>query len=83
MRTLSAETSSWESSTNGFITCADCSPRAATYQVIGIVGDARGTTFDGNDSKSVYMALPESRMHEYPILIRTRPDAGGASESSR
>ena len=28
----------------------------ATYQVIGIVGDARGTTFDGNDSKSVYMA---------------------------
>jgi len=41
---------------------------------IGIVGDARGTTFDGNDSKSVYMALPESRMHEYPILIRTGPE---------
>jgi ABC-type antimicrobial peptide transport system permease subunit len=30
---------------------------------------------DGSDSKSVYLSQPESRMHEYPILIRTRPDA--------
>src|SRR6185369_3390942 len=47
----------------------------ATYRVIGIVGDTRGMTFDGSDSKSVYLAQAEGRMHEYPILIRTRPDA--------
>jgi len=47
----------------------------ATYQVIGIVGDARGMSSDGSDSKSVYLPQPESQIHEYPILIRTRPDA--------
>jgi predicted permease len=45
------------------------------YRVVGIVGDARGMEFDGSDSKSVYLPLPEGQMYRYPTLIRTRPDA--------
>jgi len=45
------------------------------YEVIGVVRNTRGLEFDGSDSKSVYLLLPEDRQHNYPMLIRTRSDA--------
>jgi putative ABC transport system permease protein len=45
------------------------------YQVIGVVRNTRGLEFNGSDSKSVYLVLPEDRLHGYPILIRTMSDA--------
>jgi predicted permease len=49
-------------------------PDGPVYQVIGIAGDTRGATFDGSDSKLVYLRLPEDRLQERSILIRTQSD---------
>jgi predicted permease len=49
-------------------------PDGPTYQVIGVAGDTRGATFDGSDSELVYLRLPEDRLQEYSILVRTQSD---------
>ncbi len=49
-------------------------PDGPTWQVIGIAADTRGVESDGSDSAQVYLPLPEDRLRDYPILIRTRSD---------
>jgi macrolide transport system ATP-binding/permease protein len=49
-------------------------PDGAVYRVIGVAGDTRGATFDGSDSQLVYLHLPEDRLQDYSILVRTQSD---------
>jgi putative ABC transport system permease protein len=49
-------------------------PDGPAYQVIGIARDVRGVTFDGSDSQQIYLPLPEDRVQDYPLLIRTQAD---------
>jgi predicted permease len=49
-------------------------PDGQTWQVIGVAGDTRGVELDGSDSAQVYLPLPEDRLRDYPILIRTESD---------
>jgi predicted permease len=42
-----------------------------SYEVIGIARDTRGAELDGSDSKQVYLPLPEDRLPDRPVLIRT------------
>jgi predicted permease len=44
------------------------------YQVVGVARDTRGSTFDGSDSKRVYLPLAEDHLQSYSILIRTHSD---------
>jgi predicted permease len=44
------------------------------YQVIGVARDTRGLELNGSDSRQLYLPLPEGRLQDYPILIRTRSD---------
>ena len=52
----------------------DLLPDGTTYQVIGVARDTRGTTMDGGDSELIYVPLPEDRMQDLPILVRTQGD---------
>jgi macrolide transport system ATP-binding/permease protein len=45
------------------------------YRVIGIARDTRGLELNGSDSRLLYLALPEERLQNYSILIRTRTDS--------
>ncbi len=45
------------------------------YQVVGVVRDTRGVEYDGSDSKQVYLPMPEGRLPNHPVLIRTQSDA--------
>jgi predicted permease len=45
-----------------------------TYQVIGVARDTRGVEFDGSDSRQIYLPLPDDRLYDRPILIRTQSD---------
>jgi predicted permease len=49
-------------------------PDGPTWQVIGVASDTRGVEMDGSDSAQVYLPLPEDRLQDYPILIRTHSD---------
>src|SRR5262249_40866327 len=49
-------------------------PDGPLYQVIGVVGDTHGASFDGSDSKLVYLQLPEERLQDYSIMLRTQSD---------
>ena len=49
-------------------------PDGPAYQVIGIARDTRGVALDGSDSQQVYVPLPEDRLQDHPILIRTFAD---------
>jgi predicted permease len=60
---------------NHFHRKEDLVPDGPTYQVIGVARDTRGIELDGSDSQQVYVPLPESRIQDYPVLIRTRSDA--------
>jgi ABC-type antimicrobial peptide transport system permease subunit len=40
-----------------------------------VARDTRGVTLDGSDSEQVYLPLPADRLADYPVLVRTRPDA--------
>jgi predicted permease len=44
------------------------------YQVVGVARDTRGVEYDGSDSKQVYQPMPEGRLRDHPILIRTQSD---------
>ena len=39
-----------------------------------MVRDTRGVTLDGSDSEQVYLPLPEDRLQDHPILVRTFSD---------
>jgi predicted permease len=45
-----------------------------TWKVIGVASDTRGVEMDGSDSAQIYLPLPEDRLRDYPILIRTQSD---------
>jgi hypothetical protein len=49
-------------------------PNGRVYQVIGVVRDTRGASFDGSDAGVIYLPLPESWTMNFPILIRTQTD---------
>ena len=49
-------------------------PDGPTWHVIGVAGDTRGVEMDGSDSAQIYLPLPEDRLRDYPILIRTQSD---------
>lgn len=49
-------------------------PDGPGYRVIGVARDRRGATFDGSDSNLAYVRLPEDRLQDYPILVRTQSD---------
>jgi hypothetical protein len=57
-----------------FHTKGELLPDGPTWQVIGVSRDTRGVTIDGSDSAQVYMPLPEDRLQDYPILVRTHGD---------
>jgi predicted permease len=46
-------------------------PDVPTYQVIGVARDTRGVLLDGSDSELIYVPLPDDRLQDYPIVIRT------------
>jgi putative ABC transport system permease protein len=39
-----------------------------------VASDTRGVESDGSDSAQIYLPLPEGRLGDYPILIRTQSD---------
>jgi predicted permease len=53
---------------------ADLLPDGPTWQVIGVANDTRGVELDGSDAAQVYLPLPEDRIQDYPILLRTQSD---------
>ncbi|HEY6305976.1 MAG TPA: ABC transporter permease [Candidatus Angelobacter sp.] len=52
----------------------DLLPDGPTWQVIGVADDTRGVQLDGSDAAQVYLPLPEDRVQDYPILMRTQSD---------
>jgi putative ABC transport system permease protein len=60
---------------NQFHRKSDLVPDGPTYQVIGVSRDTRGIELDGTDSQQIFVPLPEGRIQDYPILIRTRSNA--------
>ena len=49
-------------------------PGGPAYQVIGIVRNTRDVNSGQNNSEQAYLPLPEDRLMDYPILIRTQLD---------
>jgi predicted permease len=49
-------------------------PTGPAYQVVGVAGDTRAPDFDGSGAKRIYLQLPEDRLPDYSILIRTQSD---------
>jgi predicted permease len=49
-------------------------PDGRAFEVIGVARDTRGVLMDGSDSQLVYVPMPDDRIQEYPILIRTTGD---------
>jgi putative ABC transport system permease protein len=47
-------------------------PDGPTYRVVGVARDTRGVLLDGSDSELIYAPLPDDRLQDYPIIIRTR-----------
>jgi len=44
----------------------------SVHQVIGVVGDTRGTTFDGSDALQIYLPLSDERPLDRPFLVRVK-----------
>ncbi len=59
---------------NQFHRKSDLVPDGPAYQVIGVARDTRGVELDGSDARQIYVPLPQGRIQDYPILIRTRSD---------
>lgn len=49
-------------------------PGGPAYQVIGIARDTRDFNSGQSNSEQAYLSLPEDRLMDYPILIRTQLD---------
>jgi predicted permease len=47
-------------------------PDGPAYEVIGVARDTRGALLNGADSEQIYVPMPEGRLQEVPILIRTQ-----------
>jgi predicted permease len=47
-------------------------PDAPSYDVIGLARDTRGVLLNGSDSEQIYLPMPEDRLQDFPILIRTQ-----------
>ena len=45
-----------------------------TYQIIGIARDTRGTELNGSNSRQLYLPMPEDRLWDHSMLIRTQSD---------
>jgi predicted permease len=43
-----------------------------TYEVIGVAHDTRGVLLNRTDSEQIYVPMPEGRLQDFPILIRTQ-----------
>lgn len=56
-------------------------PDGPTWQVIGVANDTRGVQLDGSDAAQVYLPLPEDRLRDYPILLRTQSDPMAVSRA--
>lgn len=52
----------------------DLMPDGPVYEVIGVARDTHGASLDGSDSELIYLRMPEARLADYPILIRTESD---------
>ncbi len=50
-------------------------PDGPAYQVIGVARNTRGMLMDGSDAEEIYVPLPEGRVQDYPIIVRTNADA--------
>jgi predicted permease len=42
------------------------------YEVVGVARDTRGVLLNGSDSEQIYLPMPEDRLQNFPILIRTQ-----------
>jgi predicted permease len=49
-------------------------PDGPAWQVVGIARDIRGAELNGSDSRQLYLPLPDDRLQDHPILIRTGSD---------
>ena len=49
-------------------------PDGPSYEVIGVTRDTRGEMLDNSDAAQVYVPMPEDRLGDHPILIRTQGD---------
>jgi predicted permease len=47
-------------------------PDGPAYEVIGVTRDTRGVLLNGTDSEQIYVPMPEDRLQDFPILIRTQ-----------
>lgn len=46
-------------------------PDGRTYEVIGISRTVRGALLDNSDAAEIYLPIPDDRLQNYPMLIRT------------
>jgi ABC-type antimicrobial peptide transport system permease subunit len=42
------------------------------YEVSAVARDTRGVLLNGSDSEQIYLPMPEDRLQDFPILIRTQ-----------
>jgi predicted permease len=49
-------------------------PDGPVYQVIGVTRDTHPASLDGSASELIYLPMPEDRLQDFPILIRTQSD---------
>jgi predicted permease len=50
----------------------DANLSGPVYDVIGVARDTRGYLLNGSDSEQIYLPMPENRLQDFPILIRTQ-----------
>ena len=49
-------------------------PDGPVYEVIGVTRDTHPASLDGSGSELIYLPMPEDRLQDYSILIRTKSD---------
>ena len=42
------------------------------YEVVGVARDTRGFLLNGSDSEQIYLSMPQDRLQDFTILIRTQ-----------
>ena len=55
-----------------FLMKEDAALDGPSYEVIGVARDTRGVLLNGSDSEQIYLPMPEARLEDFPILIRTQ-----------
>ncbi|WP_109489283.1 ADOP family duplicated permease [Occallatibacter savannae] len=71
----------WLSTAGQFHGKDESLPDGPQYEVIGVVADAGGTQLDGSDAAQIYVPLSETRMYQYPLLVRTAGNPERVTES--